>query len=78
MGGGEEEDDGGKPAALLSDPSDVVVGNQGPDAGPILLVARCPHSSFDLASSNIIVHVSFLTFTSLLKYFIAQTFHQWT
>ena len=65
-GGGEEEDDGGAPAAVLSDPSDVVVGKQGPDAGPILLIARRRHSSVDLASSNITDHVSFLIFTSLL------------
>ncbi len=66
-GGGEEEDDGGVPTAVSSDPSDEVVWNQGPDAGPILLAARRHHSSVDLASSNITDHVSFLIFTSLLK-----------
>ena len=71
-GGGEEEDNGGAPAAVLSDPSNVVVWNQGPDAGPILLAARHRHSSVELASSNITHHVSFLIFTSLFKYFIAS------
>jgi hypothetical protein len=77
-GGWEEEDDGGAPssspsiAAVTSDPSDVVVGEQGPDAGPIMLVARRRCSSADLASSNITKHVRFLIFTSLSKYFIAS------
>ena len=79
MGGGwEEEDDGGVPssspsnAAVTSDPSDVIVGEKWPDAGPISLFARRCHSSVDLASSNITNYVSFLIFTSLLKYFITS------
>jgi hypothetical protein len=72
-----EEDDGGTTsslspsnAAVASDPSNVAVGEQGPDAGPILLVARRRRSSVNLrTSSNITNHVSFLIFTFLSKYY---------
>jgi len=78
MGGWEEENDGGAPSsspsnvAIASDPSDMVVGEQGQDGGPILLIARFCCSSVDLTLSNITDHVSFLIFTSLSKYFIAS------
>ena len=70
MRGLEEVNDGGTQsssssnAAVTSNPFDVVVGEQGPDDGPISLVARRRHSSINLASSNIADHVSFLIFTA--------------
>ena len=75
-----EEDDGGTTsslspsnAAAASDPSNVAVGEQGPDAGPILLDARRRRLSVDLrTSSNFTDHVSFLIFSFLSKYFIAS------
>jgi hypothetical protein len=55
-----EEDDGDTTsllspsnAAVASDPSNVAVREHGPDAGPILLVARCRRSSVDLRTSSL-------------------------